>query len=72
MGKPVRKPKGTVSVYLVDKETGEASERVAIEDLIFRLPMVRFKFPSKKWHVSYNMFIEESDNYEVIIHVNES
>ena len=72
MGKPVKKPKGTVSIYLIDKKTREASEPVAIEDLIFRLPKVRFKFPSMKYFVSYNMFIEETDNYEVIVHVDAS
>ena len=64
---------GTVSIRLVDKETGQESKGVAIEDLIFNQQEIEFEFgefgDEDFATLPYKDFLFFQDDYEVVVHI---
>lgn len=54
-----------IYIKIRDKETGEVSERVNIEDIIYRND-VNFEFKESETDLYYNDFLFFKDDYELI------
>ena len=65
--------RGTVSIHLVDKETGQESKGIAIEDLIFNQQEIEFEFgefgDEDFATLPYKDFLFFQDDYEVVVHI---
>lgn len=65
--------RGTVSIHLVYKETGQESKGVAIEDLIFNQQEIEFEFgefgDEDFATLPYKDFLFFQDDYEVVVHI---
>ena len=63
---------GQVTIRLRDKETGDESLPVDIEDIIFRQNEVEFEFEDYVEDfisLPYKDFLFYQNNYEVIVHI---
>lgn len=61
-----------VFIKLIDKETGEKSQEITIEDLIFNQDEINFKFHDDEIGEStlpYSDFLMFQDDYQVVVRI---
>lgn len=61
-----------VFIKLIDKETGEKSQEITIEDLIFNQDEITFKFHDDEIGEStlpYSDFLMFQDDYQVVVRI---